>query len=202
MTRLGLLDALTTRLRTRPLEEIGVRELCAAVNVSEPTFFNYFGSKQELLILYVRLWSIERQLAMEDETESSRAALEGVFESLAAVLEENPRLVHAIVSHILTQAVSSRAGNPTRAELLLRFPADPGAVELRPQPVGALIRAALERAVRSGEIGRSTDIEETAAVLTALFFGVPVLHTDAARARVLYGAGLNLVWRESAGRKR
>ena len=40
--KLGLAETLVELLEQRPLEEISVRELCEAHEISEATFFNYY----------------------------------------------------------------------------------------------------------------------------------------------------------------
>ena len=58
-TRLALLTALRERLAERPLEEINVRELAEAADVSEATFYNHFPTKTDLAIYFVQLWSVD-----------------------------------------------------------------------------------------------------------------------------------------------
>ena len=86
-TKLGLLEAAMAAIRDRPLDEVTVRELCEAVEISPAGFFNYFPKKTDLLVYYVQLWSIEmawhgRRLA---EQRGGLAAIEEVFAMISPI---------------------------------------------------------------------------------------------------------------------
>ena len=88
-TRLALLDAVLARLDgKRTLDDIPVKELCDAANISQASFFNYFPSKTDLLVYFVQIWSLD--LAGRVHTgaggaagSSAREAIESIFVSTA-----------------------------------------------------------------------------------------------------------------------
>ena len=45
-TRIALLDALLEELDSQPLAQIRIKDLTRRADVSEPTFFNYFDTKE------------------------------------------------------------------------------------------------------------------------------------------------------------
>ena len=196
-TRLGLVDALVEHLRHESYDARPVTSLCERVSISVPTFFNHFSSKDEMLVLYVRLWSIEAQMEMDTRGPGEKARLTALFECFLGRLDRNPRLVRRIFSHILKESVPASAGVPTRAEILRRFPDRPDAAQAQPRGVGDLIRDALSRAVAGGELPAGSDVERAAGLLVALFFGVPALRGQAARSACLWG--LDLVWNALGG---
>ena len=58
-TKISLLNSFIDMLNKRPMEDISVKELCESIPVSDVTFFNYYPHKNELLVYYTQLWSIE-----------------------------------------------------------------------------------------------------------------------------------------------
>ena len=201
LTRLGLLDAMVRRLRKQTLDEITVKELCSDVGISEPTFFNHFKSKHELLVLYVRLWSVEMKNAMDVPGATALESLKRLFVLTARATATLPRLMKEIISYQLKYPIAAKTGAPTRAELLLRFPSIGNVEHPRPFSIRSLIREAFDRAVQRGELPRSKELETAVSVLSALFFGVPALNVDAPLAEEIYLSGLGSLWRGIGGRR-
>ncbi len=56
--RLAILSAVLRLTKERSLADISVREICELAQVAPATFFNYFPSKEDVLVYYMRLWSI------------------------------------------------------------------------------------------------------------------------------------------------
>src|SRR5215470_9537722 len=56
--RLAILSAVLRLMQERSLAAISVREICDVAQVAPATFFNYFPSKEDVLVYYMRLWSI------------------------------------------------------------------------------------------------------------------------------------------------
>ena len=84
-TRLALLTALRERLAERPLEEINVRELAEAADVSEATFYNHFPTKTDLAVYFVQLWSVDAGWhAAAADRHGPRAAFTAIFDATAA----------------------------------------------------------------------------------------------------------------------
>ncbi len=199
MTRLGLLEAMLRRLRRQTFEEISVKELCADVNVSEPTFFNHFSSKHDLLVFYVRLWSVEMKHAIDMPAPTAFESLERLFSLTAREAETHPRIMQEIISYQVRFRVPAMAASPTEAELTLRFPSRAGAAGLAPCTIRSLIGSVIDRAFRDKELPRSTPRDTAVSVLAALFFGVPSLHADARLTKEIYLSGLRLLWRGLGG---
>jgi AcrR family transcriptional regulator len=195
-TRLGLVDAAVQRLRRQPFDELSVKELCRDVGISEPTFFNHFDGKHDLLVLYVQLWSVEVQQQIADAP-TAYDALARLFEHTAEAIARTPRLMAEIIAHQMRATRPPKLA-PTRAELALRF----GESERAPRPLPSLVEDAVERAVRARELPGDVDREAAAALLGALFFGAPAAQRDARAVRAIYASGLRTIWHGLGGRTR
>ena len=96
--RLALLDAVVERLGDRSLESIPVKDLCAAAEVSEPSFFNYFPQKTDLLVYFIQLWSVDMgwRLSLRKPGSTARSAVEDLFVETARQMDEGPGLMAEI----------------------------------------------------------------------------------------------------------
>jgi len=199
-TRLALLDAVLIRLADGPMDTVNVTEICRDVGVSQPTFFNYFGTKPGTLVFYVQLWSLEVQWHME-RAASGREALQTLFDRTADAIRATRWVMPEIIIHQIRAAgdpssltKGKQVGPPTVADKLLRFPNHADIAELSPRGVHLLMADALERAVRGGELPPTVDRDLAIRLLTSLFFGAAASSPDADRAADTLSNGLALLW--------
>jgi AcrR family transcriptional regulator len=174
--RLSILSAVVQLTKERSLADISVREICEVAQVAPATFFNYFPSKEDVLVYYMRLWSIPvtlqcRAVAAQRTTFDAVIA---VFDFTAHEMEQDPRLMFEMIAYIAQAQEPPQPPSISRAERLLAFPALPGAEEVEPQSLDELFTALLLQALRAGELSSSTSIEAVARLLKAIFYGVPL----------------------------
>jgi AcrR family transcriptional regulator len=177
--RLGILSAVAQLTMERALADVSVREICETAQVAPATFFNYFPTKEDVLVYYMRLWSIPlalrcRAAATGESGESALAVLRAVFDYTAQEMERAPRLMFEIVAYIAHARKPPRYPQITRVERLLAFPNLPGVETVEPQSIDDLLTTLLHLAVGAGQLPPDTSVEATALVLKAMFYGVPL----------------------------
>ena len=98
-TKLALFEACEDALRESSFRYIRVADLCTQVGISEPTFFNYYEKKSDLLVYSIMLWGIEThwQLRRMAPTNSARECCEWVFADMASRGRKHPRLMAEIL---------------------------------------------------------------------------------------------------------
>lgn len=196
--RLDLMHALRSRLETRSLDEISVRELCAAVEVSEGTFFNHFPSKAALAFYFVQLWSIDAGFhARAAAPNGARAAIEAIFSATAREAQAHPRVMAEI---IVLQARKPPDLKPRRigpVERALAFPDRADLDALGDQGLPSLLPPLIERAIQAGELPARTDRQAAFLALVNVFFGVPLVLGPSAPTRIgrAYRKQLDVVWK-------
>ena len=174
--RLAVLSAVLQLLKERSLAAISVREICELAQVAPATFFNYFPSKEDVLVYYMRLWSIPVTLQCRAVAAQGTVfdAILAVFDFTAHEMEQHPRLMFEIVAYIAHATEPPHPPSLTRAERLLAFPDLPGAEDVEPQSIDELFTAQLKQAVRAGELPSSLATEAVALLLKTIFYGVPL----------------------------
>ena len=174
--RLAILSVILQLLQERSLVAISVREICELAQVAPATFFNYFPSKEDVLVYYMRLWSIPVTLQCRAVAAQRNVldAVVSVFDYTAHEMEQHPRLMFEIIAYIAHATEPPHPSSLTRAERLLAFPDLAGAEDVEPQSIDELFTAQLKQAVRTGELPSSLSIEAVALLLKTIFYGVPL----------------------------
>ncbi len=197
-TKLRLLDALLSAIRTRPMEAVTVREIAEAGDVSEASFFNYFPAKGDLLTYAVQLWSIEMswQVAALPASSGALHAIETIFVRTARQVAENPAPMGEIIAAQARLATRPEFAEVTLAERLLRFPTLAGIEQVRGEGLDELLPPLIARAITRRELPRSTKPDHVLVALATLFLGAPVVlrRSPPAALEATYRTQLGLLW--------
>ena len=176
-TKIALLDALLNELERKELVTIKIKDLAHIAEVSEPTFFNYFDSKQHMLVYFVQLWSIEMQsiaIKIEKESHSYVEAIKEIFQQTAKELSLHPTIMLEIIA-FQTSNISLSPHKITNAEKWLFFENIEEVETLEGMGLESILPPLLEKAKTSGELNSSTDTELLFLMLASLFFGTSLL---------------------------
>ncbi len=175
-TKAALMQGIIARLGRQSLEEIAVKDVCAEVQVSEATFFNYFPTKAAAIGYRVQLWSIEAQWAMARRLAAGGTHLDAVralFDAAASDEGATPGIMREV---LIFQARHHLEFAPlTPAEYALHFPDRPGIEALRAEGVNRLLDTALTAARRAGELPAQLDLQALTVALMGVFFLTPIL---------------------------
>jgi AcrR family transcriptional regulator len=168
--RVGLWTALRERIEAKPFSDISVRELAAAVEVSEPTFFAHFSSKSELLSYHICMWRIGTVL-------DASAAADGVaflrrfFDRTAEAIIDGPRMWFEITAEVARGGGLCAVLDISPPERLLVFD-DPAALHIAVTPQADLFAHHLAIAKTSGHLVGT--VPDAVTALLAGFYGIPL----------------------------
>ncbi|MDH4184999.1 MAG: TetR/AcrR family transcriptional regulator [Nitrospinota bacterium] len=197
-TRVDLKQAMLLKLREKSFTDISVKELCAEVMISEGTFFNYFPKKNDLLIYFIQLWSLEAAWVAQKKAgpKAGVGAIESVFEFTAQQMVDYPRVMGEIIAIYACGCAPKGFEELSLADRAAAFPGNEGIQGLSSQGLRALFPVYLARAVELGELPKTTDIAEVTATLVCVFFGAPILGAMGVTSDVgaEYRRQLKLVW--------
>ncbi|GII05581.1 TetR/AcrR family transcriptional regulator [Planobispora takensis] len=161
--RVGIWQALRERVEHTPFADIPVRELAAAAEVSEPTFFAHYASKTELLAYHICMWRIGTVLAI-DEAADGVDFIRQFFDETARSIISGPRMWFEITAEVARGGGICAVLDISAAERLLVFD-DLRALEVALTPQADLFRRHLPP---------SPDREAAVTGLLAGFYGVPL----------------------------
>lgn len=198
-TRLGLLDALLSRIGPRSIEQIPVKELCSEVEISEVTFFKHFPTKSDLLTYFIQLWTIEMTWHAHQAVQvqgSGLKAISEIFTRTAQDASQNIDTMLEIIAHQARMPKDLILPGVSTAERLLRFPHFSGVEHLPSEGLEAILPRFLQVAIDHGELPAGSDIPNLTLALSCIFFGVPLCvgRLDPTAMVPLYQKQIALIW--------
>ena len=176
-TKIALLNALLDELKSKPLSAIKIKELAFIAEVSEPTFFNYFDSKQHMLVYFIQLWSIDMNaLAQkcEQKHDSYVEIIKDIFRETSQEIVKHPQIMLEIIA-FQSQGLELKPHDVTSAEKWLFFPEIERVEEIEGMGLETILPPLIQKAVEAKEIGKESDVELVFLNLSALFFGTALL---------------------------
>lgn len=176
-TKIALLDALLTELEKKSLAEIMIKELTHIAEVSEPTFFNYFDSKNHMLVYFIQLWSIEMNaLAQSSELKSNSyvSTIKEIFKQTSLQITQHPQIMLEIIA-FQAQGLKVKPHTITVAEKWIFFPEIEEVEGIEGMGLESILPPLIAKAIQAGELENSTDAELLFLTLSSLFFGTALL---------------------------
>lgn len=198
-TKVALLRLMQDKLVKKPFEDISVKELCEGIPISEVTFFNYFPSKNDLLVYYIQIWSLEVDYHTKRKLKgkSGLKEIEYIFEHTAGVIEKIPNLMSEIIAFVTKNFTTIRFGKLSVAEKLIAFSDLPEIEKYDAVMLNDLFLERIKKAISEKEIPEKTDIEFLTFSLISIFFGTPIGWTrlEPERVKKVYKHNLELLWK-------
>lgn len=199
-TKLALLGAALELIRHKPFDEIAVTELCEAAEVSYATFFNYFARKNDLLVYFIQLWSVEVAWVAQGVAAKGGGlkAIEAIFDHTARQCEDGPEIMGEIIALMARRRPDSivRPAPLTEVEKRIRFPQIENFEGLAQMGLDSVLPPHIASAVKKGELPASTDKDAALEALATIFLGVPVVLSvyGPGKYKDAYHRQLELLW--------
>ena len=197
-TKTALLHALLDALESKELSSIMIKELAQSAEVSEPTFFNYFDSKQDMLVYFIQMWSIQMQdLAhkCQEQSHSFLDTIKAIFIESAKEISAHPQILLEIIAFQASK-MTPKVHVISVAEKWLFFEEIEGVESLEGMGLESILPALIAQAKEAGELDEKVDEALLFLMLSSLFFGTSllVLKQDAKELPALFEAALDLIF--------
>ncbi|TGM05044.1 TetR/AcrR family transcriptional regulator [Leptospira jelokensis] len=191
-TRTNLTFGLLTLMESRPYDEIKIIELCKIAEISEPTFYNYFPEKDDLILHYIQIWSLFVTVFNEKQNSegSGYGLLVSLFQYTARESKKNPRILLEIISFQARKKKKLQHQTLTDAEKTLLFPNHPEILSLKIGGIEMLLEKAMNLAQLKKELPKDTNWKSLSLSIASCFFGIPILSFQ-------LGENLETVWLET-----
>ena len=177
-TKADLMHAVLKRLGTERLDNIKVKDICKEVMVSEPTFFNYFPTKSDVIVYRVQLWSIEVAWSVAEQLKQHTSNLDiirNVFELTARVSSETPGLMSEVVAFQALHAAKIAFTPLKPAEYAQYFPDNLNIENFPARGINQILEERLAAAQEQGELKPTVDLQALGLTLMSIFFMTPVM---------------------------
>lgn len=197
-TRLALAAAVTRHLESAPLGSLSVKALCDQVQISEATFFNYFPRKDDLVAYLDKLWSLELNWygGQAAQQQHGLAVIEALFRYTSIQIQKKPGLMAEIIAYEARDREHAPRPEITLAERVMAFPDLEGIDASEQDSLETLFKAALQQAMKLGELPENTLMPAAMVGLVSIFYGVPlaIQHSNPASIGAMYRQQLELLW--------
>lgn len=179
-TKLDLLNAMLDKTKLCKLQDISIKELCYIANISEGTFFNYFSKKENLLIFFIKLWSLQTSyLANKEWGESSGLKkIEYIFKITGEVKTiGHKRIMGEIIAKFALDDIGEQLiiDDLTNAEKIMAFPNYEGIETVKYYHLFDIFRTNVELSIKLGELPSNTDIMDAITSIAIIFYGTPLI---------------------------
>lgn len=196
---MALFESARDALEAHSFGEVTVKSLCAEVGVTEPTFFNHFAEKSDLLVYGIMLWGIETgwKLARLPAELDAIERIDWLFAEAARLFARRPGYAHELLARQASRRGPPRFLEITIAERLRAFPEYEGIERFPGQGIVALITPLVRRAKREGLLPGSHSANVVVQALVSTFFGVATatMWEDPALVARRFREQLAILWR-------
>jgi len=176
-TKIALINALLDELESKPLSTIKIKDLAFMAEVSEPTFFNYFDSKQHMLVYFIQLWSVEMNALVqkcERRDNSYIEIIKDIYRETSQEIVKHPQIMLEIIA-FQSQGLELKPHVVTSAEKWLFFPEIEGIEKIEGMGLESILPPLILKAVEAKELKEDIDTELLFLTLSSLFFGTALL---------------------------
>ena len=202
-TKIALMNAFIERLHNSRFEDISIKEVCASVEISECTFFNYFPGKIDVIIYYVNfmtmkiIWEAQKKAPKGKHIALINASFEELADNFAKI-----NIVYELMSIMVVQHEKPAIAVISGIEKHFVFPDLAGIEDIAPLMIDDFFRECLERALKNGEFPASVNIDNAlvslmtimAGTLMAVKFSDIVKSRDSKRLKYHYLRQLQMLW--------
>ncbi|MGW8311541.1 MAG: TetR/AcrR family transcriptional regulator [Thiogranum sp.] len=207
-TRLALARVLADALARESFAAVPVKQLCREAEVSEATFFNYFGRKQDLMTYLAHLWMLELGWQVQQAVNEGNTGLPAVhrlFAEVARTCERRPGVLAELLAWIARGGELDKGLEISAVEKQLAFPELAGIEAIPVKTPDAWLVPQLQAAIAAGELPENALVTVLLGALLAILFGAPLtlLGSDPGRIASVYRQQLSLLLagvRAAAGR--
>jgi len=203
--KIALAQAFIERLQSTRFEDIHISEVCASVDVSPATFFNYFPRKIDLIYYHNQLHTI-RVIWKASRTAKGKQALDIIDAAFNGLLDEyeNPNIVYEIISTVVGQRQHPQPIAISPAEKYYAFPDCEGIEQIQSASVlmEDFFDDYLKKAIANCELPKATNVKDAAMMLRTILAGVPLAmrFENFKNVGTQYRKQLALIWK-ALGRK-
>lgn len=121
-TKLECLSAMHNMSKNKSFKDIKAKEIANAVGITEMTFFNYFKTKDELLLYYMRMWSLEQMAIQIEKPLKGYDAIHRIFINTANEIKAYPTIMLSLIGYIASLHEKPTVFTVEPAEIYLRYP--------------------------------------------------------------------------------
>ena len=202
--RLAVLGAFSRAIREKSYEDIWIKDLCRAAEISEPGFYNYFPKKEYLFTYFIDLWSIDVKL-FSQRVEPGLGRIKEIYKYSACKVGQSSNLLSEVIAYQVRKDLQKDAKNMnpvTLAEKNIVFGNVPGLGKICGGGLNPILKENIRHAIKAKELSSEVSPKMYALILGALFFGMPVMQQTPNNLEQYYESAIDLLSEKARGKEK
>lgn len=98
--KIQILENTLKLIGKKPFEDLYVDDLCAKVKISKVTFFKYFPQKEDVLLYYFRIWSLNRAVELKSKPKEGLQGIYYLSDKISEECEAHPGLMLSLIGYL------------------------------------------------------------------------------------------------------
>lgn len=188
-TKVNCLNATLNLSADYSFHEIKIKDIASHASITEMTFFNYFKTKDDLLLYYMKYWGLKQLRLQLDEPLQGREAIKRIFSDTATDIKKDKSIMTSIIALIAKLKEWPETVELEKAERYLLFPTYEALYDVQTPTLCSLLHTHL------AEEDSIVDKESAYHALITLFYGAPLnAHMTQQDVAQLYKSQLDLLF--------
>lgn len=169
--KLDFLEQAVKLIGHKPFQDLHVADICRRVKVSKVTFFNYFKSKEELLMYWHRVWCFQRTAELHAKPKHGVAGLAYLSDKLSEEAEAHPGLIYSLIGYLNDLKRPVKPFPVKGEEKTELFPKHQELAALEIKSLDQMVEGFVLEAIQRKEITKSSSTRELTNLILAVLYG-------------------------------
>ncbi|HEY8935787.1 MAG TPA: TetR/AcrR family transcriptional regulator [Cyclobacteriaceae bacterium] len=155
----------------KSFDDLYVEDLCAKVKISKVTFFKYFPQKEDVLLYFFRIWSLQRCVELNDKPKEGIQGIVYLFDKISEEYDSHPGLMLSLVGYLSDLRRPPKPFPVKVEEKRLLFPHVDNITSIEMLSVDQMLEKFSLEAIFKKDIARTTNTRDITNLMMTLFLG-------------------------------
>ena len=155
----------------KSFDDLYVEDLCAKVKISKVTFFKYFPQKEDVLLYFFRIWSLQRCVELNDKPKEGIQGIVYLFDKISEEYDSHPGLMLSLVGYLSDLRRPPKPFPVKVEEKRLLFPHVDNINSIEMLSVDQMLEKFSLEAIFKKDIARTSNTRDITNLMMTLFLG-------------------------------
>jgi AcrR family transcriptional regulator len=155
----------------KSFDDLYVEDLCAKVKISKVTFFKYFPQKEDVLLYFFRIWSLQRCVELADKPKEGIQGIIYIFDKISEEYDNHPGFMLSLVGYLSDLRRPPKPFPVKVEEKRLLFPDVDNITSVEMLSVDQMFEKFALEAIFKKDIVRTTNTRDITNLMMTLFLG-------------------------------
>ncbi len=169
--KLQVLDHTLKLIGKKSFDDLYVDDICDKVKISKVTLFKYFPQKEDILLYYFRIWSLNRSVEFSQKPKEGLQGIYYLTDKLSEEFEERPGFILSLVGYLSDSRRPPKPFPVKPEEKKLLFPEVGNVTSIDILSFDQMVEKFVLEAILKKEITKNTSTRDIANLMTSIIYG-------------------------------